>query len=111
MLLYILYKSSSKYKIVNKLIHFVEYYNITIVLLCVRACVLCVCVCVGIICVAVSTDVLNCIVLYLHLTIMSCCKYAINYSNKTKNIRYFSKRSFISLRSDLLVICMSSVVG
>ena len=84
--------------------HFVEYYNLMIVLLyvcvcvcvCARLCIclcvcvccmrVCVCVCVGI-CVIVSTGVLNCIVLYLHLKIMSYCQYAINYSNH-KNIRY-----------------------
>ena len=51
----------------------------------------------------VSTGVSNCIVLYLHLKDMSYCKYAINYSNH-RNIRYFRKRSFISLASDLLVM-------
>jgi len=51
----------------------------------------------------VSTGVLNCIVLYLHLKIMSYCQYAINYSNH-KNIRYLKNRSFISLHSDLLVM-------
>jgi len=57
-----------------------------------------VCVCVVGICVIVSTGVQNCIVLYLHLKIMSYCQYAINYSNH-KNIRYLKKRSFISLPS------------
>jgi hypothetical protein len=73
---------------VNKLMRFVEHYNLMIVLLyvCVSVCVFCVCVCVCI-CVIVSTGVLNCIVLYLHLKIMSYCQYAIKYSNH-KNIRY-----------------------
>jgi hypothetical protein len=34
--------------------------------------------------VIVSTAVLNCIVMYLHLMIVSYCKYAINYFSETK---------------------------
>jgi hypothetical protein len=42
------------------------------------------CVCRLYICVIVSTVVLNCNVMYLHLMIMTYCKYAINYFSETK---------------------------